>query len=46
MLDTVPDKVLVCTIENKKDEVKAKPIFNNRQMKEFFGQSFVREGIP
>jgi len=40
MLDTVPDKVLVCSVEGK-DDLKATPIYNNRQMREFFGQSFV-----
>ena len=40
MLDTVPDKVLVCSIEGK-DDLKTTPIYNNRQMREFFGQSFV-----
>ena len=40
MLDTVPDKVLVCSIE-RKDDLKAQPLYNNRQMKEFFGQSLV-----
>ena len=40
MLDTVPDKVLVCSIERKND-LKVQPLYNNRQMKEFFGQSLV-----
>ena len=42
MLDTVPDKVLVCSVERKND-LKAQPLYNNRQMKEFFGQSLVEE---
>ena len=42
MLDTVPDKVLVCSIE-RQDEFQARPLYNNRQMKEFFGQSLVAE---
>lgn len=29
MLDTVPDKVLVCSME-RKDDLKAKPLYNNR----------------
>jgi len=36
MLDTVPDKVLVCSIE-RRDDFQAHPLYNNRQMKEFFG---------
>jgi len=45
MLDTVPDKVLVCTIE-RHDKAQSKHIFNNRQMNDFFGESFVRTGPP
>ena len=40
MLDTVPDKVLVCSVEHK-DDLKATPLYENRQMREFFGKSFV-----
>lgn len=40
MLDTVPDKVLICSKETN-DDVQAKPIYNNRQMVQFFGQNFV-----
>ena len=36
MLDTVPDKVLVCSKESNVD-IQPKPIYNNRQMREFFG---------
>ena len=42
MLDTVPDKVLVCSKESN-DDIQAKPVYNNRQMRSFFGQSFVKE---
>ena len=42
MLDTVPDKVLVCSIESNAD-IQPKPVYNNRQMRQFFGQSFVKE---
>ena len=45
ILDTVPDKVLVCSNE-RQDDRQAQPLYNNRQMKEFFGQSFVTEVSP
>ena len=40
MLDTVSDKVLVCSTDSK-EGLKTIPLYNNRQMKELFGQSLV-----
>ena len=42
MLDSVPDKVLVCSFEHQ-NELKPKPMYNNRQMREFFGGSLVEK---
>ena len=40
MLDTVFDKVLVCSTD-RKEGFKTIPLYNNHQMKEFFGKSLV-----
>ena len=40
MLESVPDNVLVCSNEADKD-IKPKPLFNNRKMREFFGSCLV-----
>ena len=45
LLDAVPAKVLVYSNE-RQDECQAEPLYNNRQMKEFFCQSFVTEVSP
>jgi len=42
MLDSVPDKVLVCSFE-RHNELKPIPMYNNRQMREFFGGSLVEK---
>ena len=40
VLDSVPDNVLVCSNEQDKD-IRPQPLYNNRQMREFFGGSLV-----
>jgi len=45
LLDTVPAKVLVYSNECQEDS-QAQILYNNRQMKELFGQSFVTEASP
>ena len=40
LLDTVPDKVLICS--QMRDSHTPKCIFNNRQLKEFFGKDIVK----
>ncbi len=40
MLDSVPDKVLVCSFDRDED-LKPRPLYNNLQMRQFFGCSLV-----
>ena len=40
VLESVPDNVLVCSNERDKD-IKPKPLYNNRKMREFFGGCLV-----
>lgn len=40
MLDSVPDKVLVCSFE-RDAELRPSPIYNNRKMTQFFGADLV-----
>jgi len=43
LLDTVPDKVLICT--RTRESHTPKGIFNNRQLKEFFGEDITQPKI-
>lgn len=40
LLDSVPDKVLVCSLDRDTD-LRPRPIYNNLRMQEFFGNSLV-----
>ena len=42
MLDSVPDKVLVCNFSSDED-FKPSPLYNNRQMRQFFGGCLVTD---
>ena len=42
MLDSVPDKVLVCNFSRDED-LKPSPLYNNRQMRQFFGVCLVND---
>ena len=43
MLDTVPDNVLVCKFAQDDDDLKPSPLYNNRQMRQFFGGCLVAD---
>ncbi len=43
MLDTVPDNVLVCKFAQNDDDLKPSPLYNNRQMRQFFGGCLVTD---
>lgn len=42
MLDAVPDQVMICSTDHK-DTTEIQPLYNNLQMRQFFGSDVVSE---